>query len=120
MTQTATARWEAKVDNDFDELLAAMEAQQRKTEALQLEIQNMEITGRSRNGEITATVKGMGQFTTIKIDPKVIQRYGPDSVGLLVVEAVNDAMRRLAEASRAKVEPLIAEARAAVPDMSEW
>jgi hypothetical protein len=41
-------------------------------------------------------------------------------VGLLVVEAVNDAMRRLAEASRAKVEPLIAEARAAVPDMSEW
>jgi DNA-binding protein YbaB len=114
------AGWELKVDNDFDELLAALEAQQRKAEEVQLMIQNMEITGRSRNSEVTATLKGMGQFTSIKIDPKVIQRYGVDSVGMLVVEAVNDTMRRLAEASQAKIEPLIAEARAAVPDLSEW
>jgi DNA-binding YbaB/EbfC family protein len=108
------------MDDDFDQLLAKMEAQQRRAEELQREIQSMEITGKSRNGEVTATLKGGGQFTTIKIDPRVIQRYGPDSVGMLVVEAVNDGMRRMAEASMARFEPLIAEARAAVPDLAEF
>lgn len=108
------------MDDEFDDLLAKMEAQQRRAEELQLEIQKMEVTGKSRNGEVTATLKGGGQFTTIKIDPRVIQRYGPDSVGMLVVEAVNDGLRRAAEASMAKFEPLIAEARAAVPDLAEF
>ncbi|HEX6683733.1 MAG TPA: YbaB/EbfC family nucleoid-associated protein [Candidatus Limnocylindrales bacterium] len=106
--------------DEFDELLAKMEAQQRKAEELQEEIQNMEITGKSRNGEVTATLKGAGLFTAIKIDPRVVQRYGADSVGMLVVEAVNDGLRKAGEVSMAKFEPLIAEARAAVPDPSEW
>lgn len=108
------------MDDEFEELLAKMQAQQRRAEELQREIQNMEITGRSRNGEVTATLKGGGQFTAIKIDPRAIQRYGPDSVSMLVVEAVNDGLRRAAEMSMAKFEPLIAEARAAVPDLAEF
>ncbi|HZM74254.1 MAG TPA: YbaB/EbfC family nucleoid-associated protein [Candidatus Limnocylindrales bacterium] len=108
------------MDDEFEELLAKMEAQQRRAEEMQREIQTMEITGKSRNGEVTATLKGGGQFTAVKIDPRVIQRYGPDSVGMLVVEAVNDGLRRAAEASMARFEPLIAEARAAVPDLNEW
>lgn len=108
------------MDDEFEDLLAKMEAQQRRAEELQREIQQMEVTGRSRNGEVTATLKGGGQFTAVKIDPRVIQRYGPDSVGMLVVEAVNDGLRRAAEASMARFEPLIAEARAAVPDLAEF
>ncbi len=108
------------MDDDFEQLLAKMQAQQRQAEELQREIQSMEITGRSRNGEVTATLKGGGQFTAIRIDPRVVQRYGPDSVGMLVVEAVNDGLRRAAEASMARFEPLIAEARAAVPDLADW
>lgn len=106
--------------DEFDELLARMEAQQRRAEEVQLEIQNMEITGKSRNGEVVATLKGGGTFTSIKIDPRVVQRYGADSVGMLVVEAVNDGLRKVGEVSMAKFEPLIAEARAAVPDPSQW
>jgi nucleoid-associated protein EbfC len=92
-----------ELDLDFDEI----ERQQKKIEDIERSVMLLEVTGRSRRGEVTATIKGSGQFTKIKIDPRLVGRQSLDGIGKLVLEAVNDGMRRLNEATRKRFEPLL-------------
>jgi DNA-binding YbaB/EbfC family protein len=98
----------------MDEFLAQAEEQQRLIKEAQRSLERMEITGRSRNNVVLAKLRGSGQLVEMTIDPRQMQRYDAKALGGLVVEAVNDAMRLLAEASRQKFAPFIAEAEAAL------
>lgn len=100
--------------DSMDEFLAQAEEQQRLIKEAQRSLERMEITGRSRNNVVLAKLRGSGQLMEITIDPRQMQRYDAKALGGLVVEAVNDAMRLLAEASRQKFAPFIAEAEAAL------
>jgi DNA-binding protein YbaB len=75
-------------------------------------IEGMSITGCSRNNGVIAKLRGTGQLTEVTIDPKVMQRYDLKAVGGFVVEAVNDAMTRLGQATQERFAPFIAEAEA--------
>jgi DNA-binding YbaB/EbfC family protein len=96
----------------MEEILAQAEERQQRILDAQRSLERMEITGRSRNNVVTAKLRGSGQLTDITIDPRQMQRYDAKALGGLVVEAVNDAMRRLAEASRETFAPFIAQAEA--------
>jgi nucleoid-associated protein EbfC len=98
----------------FDDVLAQVMAEQRRVEEIQRSVARMTVTGRSRNGEVSATLRA-NQFTEISINPRALQRYNAESIGTLVLEAVNDGLQRFAEASRSKFEPLIAAARLNLP-----
>jgi nucleoid-associated protein EbfC len=90
------------LDLDFDEI----ERQQKRIEEIEHAVMAMEVTGRSRRGEVTAVIQGTGQFTKIKIDPRLAgQRL--EAISALVLEAVNDGLRKLNEATRKRFEPLI-------------
>ena len=94
-----------------DELMARIHQQVQHIEEVQRSVERMEVVGHSRQGEATATLTGTGQFIEVSIDPRAMRRYDADSVGALVLEAVNDGLRRLAEASSEKFAPIIAESR---------
>ena len=95
----------------MDDVIARIDAQRRRIEGIQRSVSQMEITGRAAGGDVTATLKGTGQFTSITIDPAAMRRHDADTVAASVLEAVNDGLRRLAEVQRTKFEPIIAEAR---------
>jgi nucleoid-associated protein EbfC len=97
--------------DSVDDLLAQVHEQQRRVEEIQRSLERMEIVGYSGNGEVTVRLKGSGQFTEVAIDPEAHRRYGAEAIGPLVLEAINDGLRRLGEASRQKFEPLLAESR---------
>jgi len=92
-----------ELDLDFDEI----ERQQKRIEEIERAVMNLEVTGKSRRGEVTATMKGSGQFTKIRFDPRLVGRQSLESLGMLALEAVNDASRRLGEATRKRFEPLL-------------
>ena len=63
------------------------------------------------NGDLgVVRLLGDGRFTEVVIDPETVRRYPVEDVCALVLEAVNDGLRRLNEASQATFAPLIAEA----------
>jgi nucleoid-associated protein EbfC len=95
-----------------DEFLAQAEEQQRRVLEAQHALERMEITGRSRNNVVLAKLRGSGQLVEVTIDPRQMPRYDAKALGGLVVEAVNDAMRHLADASREAFAPFLAEAEA--------
>jgi DNA-binding protein YbaB len=102
----------------MDEILAQAERETARIAEAQRSLERLEVTGRSRNNAVIAKLRGSGQLTEVTIDPRVLGRYDAKAVGAFVVEAVNDAMRRLAEASQAKFAPVIAEAKAYVETFS--
>ncbi|HZM74260.1 MAG TPA: YbaB/EbfC family nucleoid-associated protein [Candidatus Limnocylindrales bacterium] len=97
------SNFDFELDLDFDEI----ERQQRRIEEIERAVMAMEVIGRSRRGEVTAVVKGTGQFTKIKIDPRLDGRQTLEAISILVLEAVNDGVRKLNEVTRKRFEPLI-------------
>jgi DNA-binding YbaB/EbfC family protein len=100
-----------RVQPEIEQLLAQVREQQRRIEEVQRSVTSLAITGYAGNGEVTAKLNGAGRFTEISIDPQLMRRHDAETLGSLVLEAVNDGLRRLTEASRAKFAPIIAEAR---------
>jgi DNA-binding YbaB/EbfC family protein len=94
----------------LEEFLAQAEDEQRRIMDAQDTLERLEVTGRSRNNVVTAKVRGTGQLTEITIDPRQLSRYDAKALGVLVVEAVNDAGARVAEASRELFAPFMTQA----------
>jgi nucleoid-associated protein EbfC len=92
---------------DVAKLMEQVRQQQQEVERIQRGVEAMEITGGSRHDEVQVTVRGNGQLTSVAIDPDALRQYDADELGQIVVEAVNEALRRLAEASSARFRPLI-------------
>jgi len=97
------SNFDFELDLDFDEI----EWQRKRIEEIERAVMAMEVTGRSRRGEVTAVIKGTGQFTKLKIDPRLAGKHSLEAISSLVLEAVNDGVRQLNEATRKRFEPLV-------------
>jgi nucleoid-associated protein EbfC len=92
------------------DVAAVLERARRQSEEIQRikrGVEAMEVTGSSRHDEVRVTVRGSRQVTEVSIDPDAIGRYDADQLGDIVKEALNDSLRRLAEASAARFRPII-------------
>jgi hypothetical protein len=98
---------EGEMDTDVAGLLDRVRRQTDQVQRIQRSVEAMRITGTSRNGEVTVTVQGTGRFTEISIDPETMRRYNARDLGDIVLEAVNDGLHKLAEASSARFAPVI-------------
>lgn len=92
---------------DLEELLAQVRRQTEQVHRIQRSVEAMEVKGHSRGNEVTATLRGDGRFTGIDIDPGAARRYDARNLGEIVLEAVNNGLVKLAEASRSKFAPVL-------------
>ena len=95
------------ISTDVNALLESIHAQQANIERIQRELEATEVVGASRDDEVRVTVRGNGQVTDVAIDEDALRRADAHELGELVKEAVNDGLRRVAEAGSAKFRPVI-------------
>ncbi|MBO0870317.1 MAG: YbaB/EbfC family nucleoid-associated protein [Micromonosporaceae bacterium] len=100
----------AGYEYDFD---PDTEASQQRLEMIQRSVDRMEVIGYSRNRELTVVMRGSGELVRVRFDDAdLLRRPDPEQLSALMVEAVNDGLRR-ADAEREKrFAPLLAEAEA--------
>jgi nucleoid-associated protein EbfC len=96
----------------MENLLEQVRTSTERVDDLRRSMAAREITGYAGNGEVLVRLLGDGRFTEVVIDPDTLRRYDVGDVCALVLEAVNDGLRRLHEASQATFAPLIAQAEA--------
>lgn len=92
---------------DVNALLERVRKQQEEVQRIQRGVEAMEVTGASRHNEVQVTVRGNGQVTNVTIDPDALSEHDADQLGDIVKEAVNDGLRKVAEASSARFRPFI-------------
>jgi DNA-binding YbaB/EbfC family protein len=95
---------------EIDRLMDQVYEQQRRVMDVQAAVERTEVRGWSRNNEVEVKVRGNGEFTEVSIDPRTMSRYDAETLGQLVLEAVNDGLRKVGEMSAAKFAPIIATA----------
>lgn len=74
--------------------LQAMQAEMEKTQA---ELEEKEVTTTAGGGAIEVTVNGKKEITKLTIDKDVVDPDDVDMLQDLVIAAVNEAMRQIAE-----------------------
>jgi nucleoid-associated protein EbfC len=92
---------------DVAELMERVRQQQEEAEQIQRGVEAMEVTGRSQDGKVQVTMRGNGEVTTVTIDPDALHQYNAEEFGDIVMEAVNNTLRDVAEASSARFRPFI-------------
>jgi DNA-binding protein YbaB len=94
-----------------EELMAKVQEQQERVFEIQRAVEQLEITAFTANSEVTVKLRGNGRFTEVVVDPRAM-RYDAETLGALVVEAVNSGLTKLAEATKKKFEPIMGETQA--------
>lgn len=87
-------------------LLAQAQQMQQQLMAAQQELTNTEVQGQAGGGLVQVTVKGSGEVTAVKIDPKVIDPEDPETLQDLIVGALADASEQVANLAQSRLGPL--------------
>lgn len=88
------------------QLMKQAQKMQEQLAAAQDELAQAEVTGTAGGGLVTATVTGSGELTALRIDPKVVDPEDVETLQDLVVAAVRDANRAVADLAADKLGPV--------------
>lgn len=87
---------------DMRMLMQQAQKMQQKMKDAQEQIQNLEVTGTAGAGMVEVTMTGRHDVRRIKIDPS-LQQDDIEMLEDLIAAAVNDAVRRVEEATQEKM-----------------
>jgi DNA-binding YbaB/EbfC family protein len=87
-------------------LVAQAQQMQQQLLAAQEELSRTEVTGTAGGGLVTATVTGGGELIGLVIEPTAIDPGDPEGLADLVLAAVRDANRAVAELQQQAMGPL--------------
>ena len=91
---------------NMQQLMKQAQKMQEQLAAAQAELAEAEVTGTAGGGLVTATLNGGGELTALTIDPKAVDPDDVETLQDLVVAAVRDAHRAVAELTEQKMGPL--------------
>ena len=86
---------------NLGQMMKQAQAMQAKMAEMQEKLGQIEVTGQSAAGMVTATLNGKSELRRLKIDPSLVDPNEVEVMEDLIVAAVNDA--------KAKVEASVAE-----------
>ena len=80
---------------DLGGLMQQAQAMQQKVQALQAELERLEIVGSSGAGMVKVTVNGKNEMRRLEIDPSLFKPEDKGVVEDLIVAACNDARTKV-------------------------
>ena len=91
---------------NMQQLMKQAQKMQEQLEVAQAELAAAEVTGTAGGGLVTATLTGGGELTALVIDPKAVDPDDVETLQDLIVAAVRDAHRAVAELANQKMGPV--------------
>jgi DNA-binding YbaB/EbfC family protein len=91
---------------NMQQLMKQAQQMQRKLEAAQAELAQLELTGTAGTGLVSVTVTGDGAPKAVSIDPKVVDPDDVETLEDLVLDAFTKAIDEAAKVRDAKMGPL--------------
>lgn len=91
---------------NMQQLMKQAQKMQEQLAAAQAELAAAEVTGTAGGGLVSATLNGSGELTALTIDPKAVDPDDVETLQDLVVAAVRDAHRAVAELAEQKMGPV--------------
>ena len=91
---------------NMQQLMKQAQQMQQQLMAAQAELGEAEVEGSSGGGLVTAKMSGTGELLELRIDPKAVDPDDVETLQDLVVAAVRDSARVVADLTQQKMGPL--------------
>ena len=91
---------------DFQQLMEQAREFQEKMAGVQNELGNKEVVSTVGGGMVSVTVNGRSEVVDLKIESEVIDRDDPEMLQDLLKAAINDAMTKVQEMTKAEMAKL--------------
>lgn len=102
---------------NIQQLMKQAQEMQKKMLKQQEELTGKEFEAASGGGMVTARVNGVGQLLALKIDPAVVDPKDIEMLQDLVVAAVNEAGKKVAEESQGGMSEMMGKMGIKLPGM---
>ena len=91
---------------NMQQLMKQAQQMQQQLLAAQAELAESQVQGSAGGGLVTATMSGSGELVALQIDPKAVDPDDMETLQDLVVAAVRDASRAVADLAQEKMGPV--------------
>ncbi|HWS35833.1 MAG TPA: YbaB/EbfC family nucleoid-associated protein [Actinoplanes sp.] len=89
----------------MQQIMKQAQKMQQQVAQAQAELAEAELTGTAGNGLVTAVITGLGEFKSVKIDPKVVDPEDLETLEDLVLAAIHSAAEAQRELAESKMGP---------------
>jgi DNA-binding YbaB/EbfC family protein len=90
---------------NMQQIMKQAQKMQQQVAQAQAELAEAEVTGTSGGGLVTVTVTGLGEFKSIKIDPKAVDADDVETLEDLVLAALHNSAEAVRELTETKMGP---------------
>ncbi|GAA5197155.1 YbaB/EbfC family nucleoid-associated protein [Rugosimonospora acidiphila] len=91
---------------NLQQLMKQAQKMQQQMADAQAELADAELTGTAGGGLVTVTIKGTGEVTAVKIDPKAVDPDDVETLEDLVLAAFRNASEAVRDLTEEKMGPL--------------
>src|SRR4051812_35439139 len=91
---------------NMQELMKQAQQMQQQLMSAQAELADLEVDGHAGGGLVRATMTGAGELKALVIDPKAVDPDDVETLQDLIVAAVRDGARAVADVTQEKMGPL--------------
>ena len=88
---------------NMQQQMKQMQAMQRKMDAVQAEIEEMEASATSGGGAVTAVINGKKEIMSLDIKPEIVDPDDVETLTDLLVAGVNEAIKRVDDTNNAEL-----------------
>ena len=92
----------------MQQIMKQAQKMQQQVAQAQAELAEAELTGTAGGGLVTEVVTGLGEFKSVKIDPKAVDADDVETLEDLVVAAFTNAHENMRKLAEEKMGPLTA------------
>jgi hypothetical protein len=90
---------------NMQQIMKQAQKMQQQVAQAQAELAEAELTGTSGGGLVTVTVTGLGEYKSVKIDPKAVDADDVETLEDLVLAAIHNAAEAQRELTEEKMGP---------------
>jgi DNA-binding YbaB/EbfC family protein len=89
----------------MQQIMKQAQKMQQQVAQAQAELAAAEVTGTSGGGLVTVTVTGLGEFKSVKIDPRAVDADDVETLEDLILAALHNSAEAVRELTEAKMGP---------------
>jgi nucleoid-associated protein EbfC len=90
---------------NMQQIMKQAQKMQQQVAQAQAELAAAEVTGTSGGGLVTVTVTGLGEFKSVKIDPRAVDADDVETLEDLILAALHNSAEAVRELTEAKMGP---------------
>jgi DNA-binding YbaB/EbfC family protein len=90
---------------NMQQIMKQAQKMQQQVAQAQAELAETEVTGTAGGGLVTVVVTGLGEFKSVKIDPKAVDPEDVETLEDLVLAAIHNGSEAVRELTEQKMSP---------------